>query len=58
MKQPEFRAAPNPERRPIAAALGLFDGVHLGHGRVPCGHVRFGDHAAEAGTPAAIYLSR
>ncbi len=34
MRQPEFCAAPNPERRPIAAALGLFDGVHLGHRRV------------------------
>ncbi|HAG14188.1 MAG TPA: riboflavin biosynthesis protein RibF [Ruminococcus sp.] len=33
MKQ-ELHEAPNPERKHIIAALGLFDGVHLGHRRV------------------------
>ena len=33
MKQ-ELHEAPNPERLQISAALGLFDGVHLGHRRV------------------------
>ena len=33
MKQ-ELHQAPNPERRHIAAALGVFDGVHLGHRQV------------------------
>ena len=30
----ELHQAPNPERKHIAAALGVFDGVHLGHRRV------------------------
>lgn len=33
MKQ-ELHEAPNPARHPIVAALGVFDGVHLGHRRV------------------------
>lgn len=30
----ELHQAPNPERKHISAALGVFDGVHLGHRRV------------------------
>ncbi len=43
MKQQELQETPIPERRRIAAALGLFDGVHLGHRQVLAQAVSMGE---------------
>lgn len=40
--QQELYEASNPERNTIVAALGMFDGVHLGHRRVLAHAVSFG----------------
>ena len=40
--QQELYEVPNPERNAIVAALGQFDGVHLGHRRVLAHAVSFG----------------